>query len=115
MKRIWIHTYVTGSAFNKRTIESVHHDEKEANEQCELLGGEVKEFVEAYPVFKVDVAMMERVMRECGITARDLLDCGFGTRKPLPMETQPLVQSFGRGLRGMEGRCIIHDFNDEAE
>lgn len=107
MKRIWIHTYVTGSAFNKRTIESVHHDEKEANEQCELLGGEVKEFVEAYPVFKVDVSAIGSILKESGMTANEFFEKQF--------MTQPLVQSFGRGLRGMEGRCIIQDFYDEAE
>lgn len=44
MKLIWVHMYQTGSASNRRTIESVHHIYNEALEQQTLLGGTVEEF-----------------------------------------------------------------------
>lgn len=112
MKRIWIHTYVTGSAFNKRTIESVHHEEKAALDQQVLLGGSVEEFVAgAFETsFKVDSEAIKRAMDKMGIDSPDWFRRQYLTN-PEPM----LVQSFGRGLRGFEGRCIIAGFNDEVK
>lgn len=111
MKRIWIHTYVTGSAFNKRTIESVHHNEKEAHDQQILLGGKVEEFVAgAFETsFKVDSEEIKRAMEKMD-NAPDWFKEQF-LINPKPM----MVQQFGRKLRGLECRCIIADFNDEEK
>lgn len=109
MKRIWVHTYVTGSAFNKRTIESVHHDEKEAYDQQALLGGSVEEFVAgAFETsFKVDWDGVKKAMDKMGIDSPDWF------KEQHMLNTEPLyVQQLGRKLRGMEGRCIMVDFNE---
>lgn len=89
MKTIWIHTYVTGSAFNKRTIESVHHVHSEALEQQTLLGGTVDEFNQAPTI----AWFREQYLQQ-------------------PKSDPQLIQVMGRGLRGTMAKCIMVDFND---
>lgn len=89
MKLIWIHTYVTGSAFNKRTIESVHHVYDDALEQQTLLGGTVEEFRQMPTI----AWFREQYLQQ-------------------PKTEPELIQVMGRGLRGTMAKCIMFDFKD---
>lgn len=89
MKIIWVHTYQTGSATNRKTIESVHHVHSEAIEQQTLLGGTVEEFNQMPTM----AWFREQYLQ-----------------KPRP--EPELIQVLGRGLRGNFAKCIMVDFND---
>lgn len=89
MKIIWVHTYETGTATNRKTVESVHHVYNEALEQQTLLGGTVEEFNQMPTI----AWFREQYLQQ---------------QKPDP----ELIQVLGRGLRGNSAKCIMVDFND---
>lgn len=98
MKIIWVHTYETGTATNRKTIESVHHVYDEALEQQTLLGGTVEEFnqMPGTKWFREQYLLHPK-------SDQNLMEM---TKQPLPMA------SLGRGLRGNSASCIMLDFND---
>lgn len=115
MKRIWVHTYTTGSATNPRTIEKVRHDYDEAHEQHRLLGGTLEMFFSGYSRERddmVDSIKWFREQYECKFDPEPLVQVlGRGIRKIPDMQGQ-VELSVPSGLSGFGGRCIFIDIND---